>query len=73
MALPGLVCALLVLACPMDRVSLCDIAATDRLSVDQLSHDGPFPAVPSNPWIMSRGPTDAHERAARAVCVVSKN
>ena len=43
----------------MDRVSLCDIAADDRSTVDQLSHDGPLPALPSNPWIMSRGPTDA--------------
>ena len=59
MAPPTLVCALLVLACPMDRVSLCDVAADDRSSVDQLSHDGPLPAVPSNSWIMSRGPTDA--------------
>ena len=67
MAPPALVCALLVLACPMDRVSLCDIAANDRSSVDQLSHDGPLPAVPSNPWIMSRGPTDAKDSVADLV------
>ena len=30
MAPPALVCALLVLACPMDHVSLCDIAAHDQ-------------------------------------------
>ena len=67
MAPPALVCALLVLVCPMDRVSLCDIATHDRSSVDQLSHDGPFRAVPSNPWIMSRGPTDAKDSVADLV------
>jgi hypothetical protein len=67
MAPPALVCALLTLACPMDRVSLCDIAADDRPSVDQLSHDDPLPALPSNPWIMSRGPTDAKHSVADLV------
>ena len=67
MAPPALVCALLMLACPMDRVSLCDIAADDRSSVDQLSHDDPLPALPSNPWIMSCGPTDAKHSVADLV------
>ena len=67
MAPPALVCALLMLACPMDRVSPRDIAVDDGSWVNQLSHDDPLPAVPSNPWIISRGPTDAKHGVANLV------
>ena len=75
MAVSALMCALVAVACPIDRNGADDVVVIDddRSSADQVSRDGPHLALSTTAQIVSRGSPNAQTSVADQITSLEQN